>query len=124
MRRIVCSGLCALVPVLMAAQPAATTAAASWSVQPSPNVSTFNNFLAGVAATSASDAWAVGTYFSTGTGQTLIQHWNGQDWAIQPGPNPGTGANDLSSVAATSAANAWAVGSYSGLARTLILNYR
>ena len=56
MRRLACSGLCALAPILAAAQPAATTAAASWSVQPSPNVRTFSNFLAGVTATGVTAA--------------------------------------------------------------------
>jgi hypothetical protein len=111
MRRLACSGLCALAAILAAAQPAATTAAASWSLQPSPNVRTFSNFLAGVAATSASNAWAVGEYFKPGTGQTLIEHWNGQRWAAQPSPNASS-ADGLAGVAATSASNAWAVGSY------------
>jgi hypothetical protein len=70
MRRLACAGLCALAPILAAAQPAATTAAAPWSEQPSPNVRTFSNFLAGVTATSASNAWAVGSY--RGISRTLI----------------------------------------------------
>jgi hypothetical protein len=124
MRRLVCSlALCALTPALTAAQSAVTTAAASWSVQPSPNVSTFNNFLAGVAATSASNAWAVGSYQNgTAPDRTLIEHWNGQAWAIQPSPNASSLGNNLTHVAAASAANAWAVGYFfqgSGI-RTLI----
>jgi hypothetical protein len=111
MRRLACFGLCALAPLLAAAQPAAATAAASWSVQPSPNVRTFSNFLAGVTATSASNAWAVGEYFKPGTGQTLIEHWNGHRWAAQPSPNASS-ADGLAGAAATSASSAWAVGSY------------
>ena len=110
MRRVACFGICALVPILAAAQPAATTAAASWSVQPSPNASSADG-LTGVAATSASSAWAVGfSQSGTAPDRTLIEHWNGRAWAIQPSPDAGTGYSDLYGVAATSAANAWAVG--------------
>ena len=107
MRRLVCSlALCALTPALTAAQPAA----ASWSVQPSPNVPNYGDYLAHVAATSGSNAWAVGEYFNTGTGRTLVEHWDGQRWAVQPSPSVGSAAG-LAGVAATSASNAWAVGS-------------
>jgi hypothetical protein len=92
-------------------------------VQPSPNVRTFSNFLAGVTATSASNAWAVGSYQNgTAPDRTLIEHWNGRAWAIQPSPDLGT-VNQLYGVTATSPSNAWAVGFYqSGTApdRTLI----
>jgi hypothetical protein len=73
-----------------------------------------------VAATSASNAWAVGT---DGTGKTLIEHWNGTGWKREPSPNPGPdGSYDtLAAVAATSARNAWAVGSAD--AKTLILHW-
>ena len=66
--------------------------------------------LSGVVATSASNAWAVGT---DGSGKTLIEHWNGTGWKRQPSPSPGpNGSYDsLVAVAATSASNAWAVGS-------------
>src|SRR5215472_5394461 len=120
MRRLVCSlALCALTPALTAAQPAA----ASWSVQPSPNVPHYSDYLAHVAATSGSNAWAVGEYFSTGTGRTLVEHWDGQRWSVQPSPSAGSAAG-LAGVAATSASSAWAVGfsatGSTGTNRTLI----
>jgi hypothetical protein len=59
--------------------------------------------LSGVAATSASNAWAVGG--------ALILHWNGKTWKRVPSPSSAAG---LSGVAATSATNAWAVGGSSG----------
>jgi len=71
-----------------------------------------------VAATSATNAWAVGF---GGNGKTLIVHWNGTAWTRVPSPSPGTFAT-LSGVAATSATNAWAVGSaFRG--KTLILHW-
>ena len=104
------------------ASPRTLIRCAATAVQPSPNGSSQRNDLTGVAATSASNAWAVGYYFSGSELQTLIEHWNGRRWAVQPSPNPGT-VSQLYGVAATSATNAWAVGSYqNGTApdRTLI----
>jgi hypothetical protein len=61
--------------------------------------------LSGVAATSASNAWAVGY---TDNGKTLIVHWNGTKWSQVTSPKPITGA--LYGVAAVSASDVWAVG--------------
>ena len=77
--------------------------------------------LSGVAATSASNAWAVG---STGSGKTLIVRWNGTAWAHVPSPAPA--GSRLSGVAATSAGSAWAVGCSScsmGVGEPLILQW-
>lgn len=70
--------------------------------------------LDGVAATSAEDAWAVG---STTAGKPLILHWNGTTWARVPAPSSVSGSRSgtsLTGVAATSPDNAWAVGSTYG----------
>jgi hypothetical protein len=98
----------------------------SWKQVPSPNPGSVNNDLFGVAATSATSAWAVGFYSSgTGVDRTLIVRWNGKSWKQVPSPNPGTARNSLSGVAVTSATNAWAVGSYSNGSthRTLIVHW-
>lgn len=79
----------------------------TWKQVPSPSPSNFNNVLSGVAATSATNAWAVGS-----NGTTLIARWNGTAWKQQSSPNPGTRATFLDGVAAISATSAWAVGSY------------
>jgi hypothetical protein len=92
--------------------PAATGAAASaWPAAPS--VVTHSGGLSAVAATSASNAWAVGTNIS---GTTLILHWNGSAWKQQASPTPGASGDydALTGVAATSAKNAWAVGTVEG----------
>jgi hypothetical protein len=88
-----------------------------WAVQPSlspsPGGASQDSSLSGVAATSATNAWAVGANGGDyGPGQTLIEHWNGRKWAVQPSPSPGGTSRDcsLSGVAATSVTNAWAVG--------------
>jgi hypothetical protein len=86
----------------------------AWKRVTSPNPSpggASGSFLQGVAATSASNAWAVGFSFN-GIYQTIIEHWNGTAWRLVASPNPSSTRNVLNGVAATSASNAWAVGSY------------
>jgi hypothetical protein len=76
--------------------------------------------LAGVAAISARNAWAVGFTSSTGT-QALIVHWDGSAWTQVP--SPALAGGGLSGVAATPARNVWAVGAAlggSGYYQTLI----
>ncbi|MHB1877239.1 MAG: beta propeller repeat protein, partial [Streptosporangiaceae bacterium] len=68
-----------------------------------------------VAATSARNAWMVG---STGSGKILILHWNGRAWKRVASPSPGHAF--LNAVAATSARNAWAVGG-DGSGKALVL---
>jgi hypothetical protein len=63
----------------------------TWKVQPSPNPggSSKYNALDSVAATSATDAWAVGGYATHSTEKALIEHWNGKTWTVQHSPTPG-----------------------------------
>jgi hypothetical protein len=88
-----------------------------WCRVPSPDPSSHGdpNGLQAVAATSATNAWAVGHYGVAGVGVlTLILHWNGTAWTQVPSPNPSGsfGYNALMGVTATSAGDAWAVGQY------------
>jgi hypothetical protein len=87
----------------------------TWKQVPSPNPGgPDGSILTGVAATSATNVWAVGQYNNGSMDQTLIEHWNGTAWKQVPSPNPG-GFPHLTGVAATSARNAWAVGDYNNL---------
>jgi hypothetical protein len=54
----------------------------AWQPAPMPRPGALG-VLSAVAATSAHDAWAVGTTFPTPTSQpmTLILHWNGKAWS-------------------------------------------
>jgi hypothetical protein len=72
-----------------------------------------------VAATSPTNAWAVGRSKNGTTVQTLIEHWDGTAWTVQPS---GTGGNHerLCGVAADSSSDAWAVGFANGRLQTLI----
>ncbi len=86
----------------------------AWKVQKSPDPSTSDNELQGVAAVSGSDAWAAGAYYTTPTTtRTLVEHWNGKAWKVQKSADPSTSANSLQGVAAASGKDAWAVGDYS-----------
>jgi hypothetical protein len=96
-----------------------------WAQVPSPNPAgpLAEIELDAVAATSASDAWAVGAYNTNNTDKTLIEHWDGHTWKLVPSPNPAPHSR-LVSVAATSAGNAWAVGTRTGtIQQTLILRW-
>jgi hypothetical protein len=98
----------------------------AWTQVPSPNPggAGSGNDLFSVAATSHSDAWAVGEVFTSSKITTLIAHWDGSRWASVASPNPGH-SNELFGVAATSSGNAWAVGDASnGTAnQTLVLHW-
>ncbi len=92
----------------------------AWLQVPSPNPARGKpggsppvaNSLQGVAALSATDAWAVGSNTEPGIqSKTLIVHWNGHTWKRAQSPNP-THASELTALSATSARNVWAVGSY------------
>jgi hypothetical protein len=77
---------------------------------PGPVSQPLGNWLFGVAATSARNAWAVGgTSITDSSSGTFILHWNGTAWKRARGPSSHGGPN-LYAVAATSARNAWAVG--------------
>ncbi len=87
----------------------------SWGVVPSPSPGTGgHNELHAVAANSANDVWAVGSFTNSGGfSQTLVEHWDGTSWNVIPSANvPGTN-NGLFGVVALGPNNVWAVG-YSG----------
>ena len=76
--------------------------------------------LTSVAASSRSNAWAVGSYDGS-ENKNLFLHWNGTSWKQIRGPSENSGW--LYGVAAASPANAWAVGTYGSPPRTLILHW-
>jgi hypothetical protein len=87
----------------------------AWSRVKSPDPGAACNWLSGVSAVSATDAWAAGQSckFAVNTCQSLIVHWNGTAWSKVPSPTPGSGKfAPLAAVSADSPADAWAVGLY------------
>src|SRR5262249_17863386 len=86
----------------------------NWSIVPSPSPGTQGlNSLAGVAANSTNDVWAVGNSTSTGYSSTLIEHWDGSAWSVVSSPNMQGTNNALNGVVALGTNKVWAVG-YSG----------
>lgn len=85
----------------------------AWSAvpTPSPSGSTPDWVLKSVAASSASDAWAVGEQSSGKIHDSLYEHWNGTAWSVVAGPNEGI----LNAVLDFSPANAWAFADFSTL---------
>jgi hypothetical protein len=82
----------------------------SWSAVTSPPA----DYLAGVVALSASDAWIVGD----DAAKTLAQHWDGAAWSTVPAPNANDSPSSLNSLNAVALApgtrTLWAVGAYDG----------
>lgn len=72
----------------------------SWSIVASPNSSTYNNLLEGVAALGAKNAWAVGFTADSNfqNEQTLIEQWDGTAWNVVTSPNVASQSNYLYGV--------------------------
>ena len=88
----------------------------TWARVPSPNPG-LGDDLTGVAAASASNAWAVGFSIvgaaanASQTAQALVLHWNGSTWTTAAVPPPAPGSSTLlNGVTATSTASVWAAG--------------
>lgn len=96
---------------LALAAPAA--AGASFAVVPSPNAPVGESVLTGVRASSATDAWAVGSSCCPGNNfgrGALTLHWNGSAWSVVPSLDTRFRDELLNGVIALSPSNAWAVG--------------
>ena len=92
---------------------ATATFAGQWTEVPgggAPHPSALN----GIAAVSANDIWAVGSWGQNG-GQGLIEHWDGTNWSVAALLPQGT---LLLGVAAQSSRDVWAVGQ--NVAQTLV----
>jgi len=102
----IASCLLAAAATVLVASP---SAAATWTVVPAQAVGT-SSLLNGVDAVSATDGWAVG-----GSGNGLVERWNGSAWSVVPSPNLLDPADPLAyatlgGVDALSATDAFAVG--------------
>jgi hypothetical protein len=83
-----------------------------WTIIPSPNGTiTGTNILNAVAAVSANDVWAGGSFYSRTQYGLLLLHWNGVAWSMASVPSV---AGDISDLAALSADDVWAVGATNG----------
>jgi hypothetical protein len=101
-----------------------------WTGVISPNVGTHDNTLHAVAASGASDVWAVGEYYDDNNFErTLTLRWDGASWKVIASPNVSPNQvvsnNRLAGVVTLGANNAWAIGDYDdgGSQRPLILRW-
>jgi hypothetical protein len=103
----------ASLPVAGQAAPAPTPG--KWEVVPSPNLSSHDNNLASVSASSSADAWAVGSYYTEDNPnvfRNFAEHWDGTRWTAIAPPNVGDQENTLFNVSVLPDGHAWAVGYY------------
>jgi hypothetical protein len=88
----------------------------SWSIVPTPTVSSTGSEFFGVAGAASNDVWAVGFRFGTQNpdfGLQLIEHWDGTSWSVDT-TGPEIEGDLLRGVTVVSSNNVWAVGSASG----------
>src|SRR5215831_3844889 len=107
-------------PTLIAFALSAGAQTSIFSVQNTPNPNPRGDTLNAVAATSTSDAWAVGFQNDNNLNdsRTLTQHWSGTKWTTIASPNPGSTpnctnsntGNVLTAVSTVSSNDVWAVG--------------
>ena len=115
-RRMGMAVLAALAAALLWSAPAlAASCTTAWQPVPSAPV---HGSLVDVSASSATEAWAVGTW---GRRRTLAEHWNGSTWKRVPTPNPGRVLSLLSAVVTISPTDAWAVGEFGHFAHAALL---
>jgi hypothetical protein len=84
-----------------------------WTTVPSPTIGNFDNNLAAVSAGSATDVWAVGSYYPMSDSNVLhamAEHYDGTSWTELPLPNVGPNENSLLGVSELPSGHTWAVG--------------
>src|SRR5215471_3326408 len=78
-----------------------------------PGVPASHAGVSSLSAPSATDMWAIGSYYASTASKNLAWHWNGTRWAVMALPSPGVpliGVSGLTGAAAISPANVWDVG--------------
>lgn len=82
-----------------------------WSLVPSANPGDGDNDLVDVAAGSAQEVWAVGSFVdSASPGGAMIERWDGQQWSYVPVETGPGGPGPLNAVAVLSPSDVWAAG--------------
>lgn len=82
----------------------------AWKKVASPSPGSILNTVSGLAMTSRTNGWAVGTYQpAPAVFKTLVERWNGHRWVVEPSENLGP-EDSLLAVGADANDDAWAVG--------------
>jgi len=94
--------------------PARAAASAAWRQVSIPASGAGTTSLTGVAGTSPSDVWVVGSRTVAATGQVraVSEHFDGARWTVVTPPQPGTGQDMLVGVSVSSPTQVWAVGNW------------
>ena len=104
------TGMVTAFVVAAVAVPVAAAASVAWSTSFSPPKRSGYE-VAGFAARSAVDVWAVGLRPGGGCQfQTLTVHWDGSTWKVVPSPSDTTVNSVLDGVTVAGTKQAWAVG--------------
>ena len=103
----------AVLAVVTVTLVAPATASAAFTLVPSPNAPVRESILNSVRASSATDAWAVGSSCCATNNfgrAALTEHWNGGAWSAVPSLDTRFKDELLNAVIDISPSNAWAVG--------------
>jgi hypothetical protein len=103
----------ALIGATVLAVSTTAQAATGFTTVASPNPGSNYNEIDGVAAVTASNAWAVGFQRSTGLRfHVMVQHWNGKAWSVAKSASlPGSDDTRLHAVTALAASRCGRPGS-------------
>lgn len=111
-----------MVLVFGRAEAAGGDSAIAWGTVPSPNGGYGPNELRDVAALSATDVWAVGSFGEFISPEAQIQHWDGTAWTLSQLPiNLPRG--ELLGIDAVAADDVWAVGGAASNGDSFILHW-
>jgi hypothetical protein len=87
-----------------------------WTVMHPPNPGTRDNYLNGIVARSATDAWAGGYSVDLGKrapeAESLTMRWNGEKWSVVRSPNPSPSLDVIWAMGSDKAGGVWALGQY------------
>jgi hypothetical protein len=124
---VAASGICLAVAGLVSGPVRAAGAASAAPARPAATYYSTAGGLTGVAAVSASSAWAVGYAGSSASPKVLMLHWNGKTWSRVTSPGVLTAAGQLNAITVVNAKDAWAAGFTGGSTnttrRTLLLHW-
>jgi hypothetical protein len=89
-----------------------------WTVMPTPNPGTRDNYLEGIVARGVDDVWAGGYFVNLGKrareANSLTMHWNGKAWSVIPSSNPSGSLDVVWSMGQDDSGVVWALGHYRG----------